>query len=139
MNRAEFLKQVTFQISKRINRGKYIIVKKILEKILETVSKVLIVPPIVFTGVMVVGMLILLGMSIFTINFFQDFVYMMDTRLILGTIGMVISLVFMGLSIIGWPIYILVLIGGIWFIRSYRKFIKNHYLYKRANDFIDRV
>lgn len=139
MNRAEFLKQMTFQISKKTNRGKYIIVKKILEKILETVSKVLIVPPIVFTGVMVVGMLILLGMSIFTINFFQDFVYMMDTRLILGTIGIVISLVFMGLSIIGWPIYILVLIGGICFIRSYRKFIKNHYLYKRVNDFIDRV
>ncbi|GAA0105464.1 hypothetical protein UT300013_20880 [Paraclostridium sordellii] len=139
MNRTEFLKQITFQISKRTNRGKYIIVKKILEKILETVSKVLIVPPIVFTGVMVVGMLILLGMSIFTINFFQDFVYMMDTRLILGTIGIVISLVFMGLSIIGWPIYILVLIDGICFIRSYRKFIKNHYLYKRVNDFIDRV
>lgn len=134
MNRVEFLKQVTFQISKRTNRKKYIIVKKILEKILETVSKVLIVPPIVFTGIMVVGMLILLGMSIFTINFFQDFVYMMDTRLILGTIGIVISL-----SIIGWPVYLLVLIGGIWFIRSYRKFIKNHYLYKRANDFIDRV
>ncbi|MFR4161534.1 MAG: hypothetical protein ACLT0R_02930 [Paraclostridium sordellii] len=106
MNRAEFLKQVTFQISKRINRGRYIIVKKILEKILETVSKVLIVPPIVFTGIMVVGILILLGMSIFTINFFQNFVYMMDTRLVLGTIGIVISLVFMGLSIIGWPVYI---------------------------------
>lgn len=139
MNRAEFLKQVTFQISKRINRGRYIIVKKILEKILETVSKVLIVHPIVFTGIMVVGILILLGMSIFTINFFQNFVYMMDTRLVLGTIGIVISLVFMGLSIIGWPVYLLVLIGGIWFIRSYRKFIKNHYLYKSANDFIDRV
>ncbi|CEQ22877.1 Uncharacterised protein [[Clostridium] sordellii] len=139
MNRAEFLKQVTFQISKRINRGRYIIVKKILEKILETVSKVLIVPPIVFTGIMVVGILILLGMSIFTINFFKNFVYMMDTRLVLGTIGIVISLVFMGLSIIGWPVYILVLIGGIWFIRSYRKFIKNYYLYKSANDFIDRV
>ncbi|CEN76003.1 Uncharacterised protein [[Clostridium] sordellii] len=134
MNRAEFLKQVTFQISKRINRGRYIIVKKILEKILETVSKVLIVHPIVFTGIMVVGILILLGMSIFTINFFQNFVYMMDTRLVLGTIGIVISL-----SIIGWPVYLLVLIGGIWFIRSYRKFIKNHYLYKSANDFIDRV
>lgn len=134
MNRAEFLKQVTFQISKRINWGRYIIVKKILEKILETVSKVLIVPPIVFTGIMVVGILILLGMSIFTINFFQNFVYMMDTRLVLGTIGIVISL-----SIIGWPVYLLVLIGGIWFIRSYRKFIKNHYLYKSANDFIDRV
>ena len=106
MNRAEFLKQVTFQISKRINWGRYIIVKKILEKILETVSKVLIVPPIVFTGIMVVGILILLGMSIFTINFFQNFVYMMDTRLVLGTIGIVISLVFMGLSIIGWPVYI---------------------------------
>lgn len=139
MNRAEFLKQVTFQISKRINRGRYIIVKKILEKILETVSKVLIVTPIVFTGIMVVGILILLGMSIFTINFFKNFVYMMDTRLVLGTIGIVISLVFMGLSIIGWPVYILVLIGGIWFIRSYRKFIKNYYLYKSANDFIDRV
>lgn len=139
MNRAEFLKQVTFQISKRINRGRYIIVKKILEKILETVSKVLIVPPIVFTGIMVVGILILLGMSIFTINFFKNFVYMMDTRLVLGTIGIVISLVFMGLIIIGWPVYILVLIGGIWFIRSYRKFIKNYYLYKSANDFIDRV
>ncbi|CEO32258.1 Uncharacterised protein [[Clostridium] sordellii] len=83
---------------------------------------------------MVVGILILLGMSIFTINFFQNFVYMMDTRLVLGTIGIVISL-----SIIGWPVYLLVLIGGIWFIRSYRKFIKNHYLYKSANDFIDRV
>ncbi|MCR1849322.1 hypothetical protein NSA42_08530 [Paeniclostridium sordellii] len=124
MNRAEFLKQVTFQISKKTNRRKYIIVKKILEKILETVSKVLIVPPIVFTGIMVVGILILLGMSIFTINFFQDFVYMMDTRLILGTIGIVISLVFISLSIIGWPVYLLILIGGIWFIRSYKKFIK---------------
>ncbi|CEK30936.1 hypothetical protein JGS6364_15821 [[Clostridium] sordellii] len=29
---------------------------------------------------------------------------MMDTRLVLGTIGIVISLVFMSLSIIGWPV-----------------------------------
>lgn len=139
MNRAEFLKYLTLKISKRSNKGKYIIVKKILEKILEKVSKILIVPPIVFTGVMIMGMLLLLGMSMFTIKFFPGFVYMLDTRLILGTIGIVISLVFMSLSIIGWPIYIIILVGGIWFIRSYRKFIKNHYLYKRANDFIDRV
>ena len=139
MNRAEFLKYLTLKISKRSNKGKHIIVKKILEKVLEKVSKVLIVPPIVFTGVMIVGMLLLLGMSMFTINFFPDFVHMMDNRLILGTIGIVISLIFTSLSIIGWPIYIIVLVGGIWFIRSYRKFIKNHYLYKRANDFMDRV
>ena len=139
MNRAEFLKHLTLKISKRVNKGKHIIVKKILGKILETVSKILIVPPIVFTGVMIVGMLLLLGMSMFTINFFPDFVHMMDNRLILGTIGIVISLIFTSLSIIGWPIYIIVLVGGIWFIRSYRKFIKNHYLYKRANDFMDRV
>ncbi|MFR3559339.1 MAG: hypothetical protein ACLTUN_12400 [Paraclostridium sordellii] len=44
-------------------------------------------------------------MSIFIINFFPDFIYMMDTRLIFGTIGIVISLVSMGLSIIGWAIY----------------------------------
>ncbi|SCJ23201.1 Uncharacterised protein [uncultured Clostridium sp.] len=139
MNRAEFLKHLTLKISKRANKGKHIIVKKILEKVLEKVSKVLIVPPIVFTGVMIVGMLLLLGMSMFTINFFHDFVHMMDTRLILGTIGIIISLIFTSLSIIGWPIYIIVLVGGIWFIRSYRKFIKNHYLYKRANDFMDSV
>lgn len=139
MNRAEFLKHLTLKISKGANKGKHIIVKKILEKVLEKVSKVLIVPPIVFTGVMIVGMLLLLGMSMFTINFFPDFVHMMDNRLILGTIGIVISLIFTSLSIIGWPIYIIVLVGGIWFIRSYRKFIKNHYLYKRANDFMDRV
>ncbi|MFR3072009.1 MAG: hypothetical protein ACLTK8_04290 [Paeniclostridium sp.] len=139
MNRAEFLKHLTLKISKRANKGNHIIVKKILEKVLEKVSKVLIVPPIVFTGVMIVGMLLLLGMSMFTINFFPDFVHMIDNRLILGTIGIVISLIFTSLSIIGWPIYIIVLVGGIWFIRSYRKFIKNHYLYKRANDFMDRV
>ncbi|GAA0865182.1 hypothetical protein [Paraclostridium tenue] len=139
MNRAKFLKYLTLKISKRPNKGKHIIVKKILEKILEKVSKILIVPPIVFTGVMIMGMLLLLGMSMFTIKFFPYFVHMLDTRLILGTIGIVISLVFISLSIIGWPIYIIVLVGGIWFIRSYRKFIKNHYLYKRANDFIDRI
>lgn len=105
MNRAEFLKYLTLKISKRVNKGNYIVVKKILGKILETVSKILIVPPIVFTGVMIMGMLLLLGMSMFTINFFPDFINMMDTRLILGTMGIVISLVFISLSIIGWPIY----------------------------------
>lgn len=109
------------------------------EKILETVSKVLIVPPIVFTGLMIVGMLVLLGMSMFTINLFPDFISMLDSRLIISTIGIIISIVFATTLIIGWPIYIITLISGIWFIKTYRKMIKNNYLYIKANDFVDRV
>lgn len=139
MNRAEFLKYTTGKISKGVNKGSNFIIKSILGKILETVSKILIVPSIVFSGVMVLGMIILVGMSTFTINFLPDFVYMIDTKLILGLIGTLVTLGFMCLSIIGWPIYIIVLISGICFIRAYRKFIKNNYLYIKANDFVDRV
>lgn len=139
MNRAEFLKSITYRLSKGANKGKNLIIKKVLEKILETVSKVLIVPPIVFTGLMIVGMLVLLGMSMFTINLFPDFISMLDSRLIISTIGIIISMVFATTLIIGWPIYIITLISGIWFIRTYRKMIKNNYLYIKANDFVDRV
>lgn len=139
MNRAEFLKSITYRLSKGANKGKNLIIKKVLEKILETVSKVLIVPPIVFTGLMIVGMLVLLGMSMFTINLFPDFISMLDSRLIISTIGIIISIVFATTLIIGWPIYIITLISGIWFIRTYRKMIKNNYLYIKANDFVDRV
>ncbi|MEG2786479.1 MAG: hypothetical protein RR942_01570 [Romboutsia sp.] len=139
MNRAEFLKYATHKMTKGINQGSNFILKSILEKILETIYKILIVPPIVFSGVMMVGMLILVGMSMFTINFLPDFVYMIDTRLILGTIGILVTLGFMCLSIVGWPIYIVVLISGVYFIKAYRKFIKNNYLYIKANDFVDRV
>lgn len=139
MNRAEFLKSITYRLSKGANKGKNLIIKKVLEKILETVSKVLIVPPIVFTGLMIVGMLVLLGMSMFTINLFPDFISMLDSRLIISTIGIIISMVFATTLIIGWPIYIITLISGIWFIKTYRKMIKNNYLYIKANDFVDRV
>lgn len=139
MNRAEFLKSITYRLSKGANKGKNLIIKKVLEKILETVSKVLIVPPIVFTGLMIVGMLVLLGMSMFTINLFPDFISMLDSRLIISTIGIIISIVFATTLIIGWPIYIITLISGIWFIKTYRKMIKNNYLYIKANDFVDRV
>lgn len=139
MNRAEFLKSITYRLSKGANKGKNLIIKKVLEKILETVSKVLIVPPIVFTGLMIVGMLVLLGMSMFTINLFPDFISMLDSRLIISTIGILISIIFSTILVIGWPIYIITLISGIWFIRTYRKMIKNNYLYIKANDFVDRV
>ncbi|WP_373598532.1 hypothetical protein [Paraclostridium bifermentans] len=139
MNRAEFLKSITYRLSKGANKGKNLIIKTILEKVLETVSKVLIVPPIIFTGLMIVGMLVLLGMSMFTINLFPDFISMIDSRLIISTIGILISIIFSTILVIGWPIYIITLISGIWFIRTYRKMIKNNYLYIKANDFVDRV
>ncbi|MDO7203012.1 hypothetical protein Q5M85_00800 [Paraclostridium bifermentans] len=43
------------------------------------------------------------------------------------------------ISIVAWPIYIVVLIFGIWFIKTYRGFIKNHNLYKKANDLMDNL
>ena len=119
MNKTEFLKRITYNISKRINKVRNIIIKKVLERVLEIISKILIVPPIIFIGTMSVTMLILISMSLFTMNFLPDFVYMIDTRIILGTIGVLISLGFMFLSIIGWPIYIIVLVSGIYFIKSY--------------------
>lgn len=139
MNRAQFLKSITYRLSKGANKGKNLIIKIILEKILEKVSKVLIVLPLAFTGLMIVGMFVLLGMSMFTINLFPDFISMLDSRLIISTIGIIISIVFASTLIIVWPIYIITLISGIWFIRTYRKMIKNNYLYIKANDFVDRV
>lgn len=139
MNRAEFLKYITYNMLKGANKGKNLIIKKVLEKILEKVSKLLIVPPIVFTGLMFIVMVILVGMSMFSIGLFPDFVSMIDTRLIISTIGIIISIVFTFIVIIGWPLYIITLIGGIWFIKTYRRFIKNNQLYIKANDFVDRV
>jgi hypothetical protein len=139
MNRNEILKIITNKSSKTINKSTNFILKKILENILDVVSKILVVPPLVFTGIMSVGMLILVGMSLFSINLLPDFIHMLDTKLIIGTIGILTSIGFAFASIIGWPLYIITLIGGIWFIKTYRRFIKNNQLYIKANDFVDRV
>lgn len=139
MDKTQFLSYIDKKFEKSIKISKNWALKKILEKPLEIISKVLIVPPIVFTGIMIVGMLILSSMSWFSISYFPDFIQIMDTRIIIGTIGVIISIIFACISIVAWPVYIVVLIFGIWFIRTYRKYIKNHHLYKKANDLTDNL
>lgn len=139
MNRIQFLNYINKKATKGISQTKGWAIKKVLEKILEIISKVLVIPPIIFTGVMILGMLILTSTSWFSINMLPDFVYMLDTKLIIGMLGVIISMIFACISIIGWPLYILVLISGIWFIKTYRKFIKNNYLYIKANDLMENL
>ena len=139
MDKTQFLDYINKKLKKRINISKNWALRKVLEKFLEEISKVLIVPPIVFTCIMIFGMLILSSMSWFSINYLPDFIQIMDTRLIIGIIGVIISIIFAGISIVAWPIYIVVLVFGIWFIKTYRRFIKNHNLYKKANDLMDKL
>lgn len=139
MDKTQFLSYINKKFEKSIKISKNWALKKVLEKPLEIISRLLIVPPIIFTGIMIVGMLILSSMSWFSISYFSDFIQIMDTRIIIGTIGVIISIIFAGVSIIAWPVYTVVLILGTWFIRTYRKFIKNHHLYKKANDLMDNL
>ncbi|OSB10051.1 hypothetical protein B2H97_08745 [Paraclostridium bifermentans] len=139
MDKTQFLNYINKKLKNQINISKNWALRKVLEKPLEIISKVLIVPPIVFTGIMVFGMLILSSMSWFSISYFPDFLQIMDTKIIIGMIGVIISIIFAVISIVAWPIYIVVLIFGIWFIKTYRGFIKNHNLYKKANDLIDNL
>lgn len=139
MDKTQFLNYINKKLKNHVNISKNWALRKGLEKPLEIISKVLIVPPAVFTGIMIVGMLILSSMSWFIINYLPYFIQIMDTRIIIGTLGVIISILFAGISIVVWPIYIVVLVFGIWFIKTYRGFIKNHNLYKKANDLMDNL
>ncbi|WGX76864.1 hypothetical protein QJS64_07505 [Paraclostridium bifermentans] len=139
MNKTQFLNYINKKLKNHVNISKNWALKKVLEKPLEIISKVLIVPPVVFAGIMIFGMLILSSMSWFSINYLPDFIQIVDTRIIIGTLGVIISILFAGISIVVWPIYIVVLVFGIWLIKTYRRFIKNHNLYKKANDLMDNL
>lgn len=139
MDKTQFLNYINKKLKNHVNISKNWALRKVLEKPLEMISKVLIVPPIAFTGIMIFGMLILSSMSWFSISYLPDFIQIMDTRIIIGTLGFIISIIFAGISIVAWPIYIVVLVFGIWFIKTYRRFIKNHNLYKKANDLMDNL
>ncbi|MDO7203011.1 hypothetical protein Q5M85_00795 [Paraclostridium bifermentans] len=69
-----FLNYTNKKLKNQVNISKNWALRKVLEKPLEIISRVLIVPPIVFTGIMVFGMLILSLMSWFSISYFPDFI-----------------------------------------------------------------
>jgi len=91
MDKTQFLNYTNKKLKNQVNISKNWALRKVLEKPLEIISKVLIVPPIVFTGIMVFGMLILSSMSWFSISYFPDFIQIMDTKIIIGMIGVIIS------------------------------------------------